>query len=292
METGAITGYIDVAQVVLYAFWVFFAGLIIYLRREDKREGFPLESERSRHIQVVGWPRPPGPKTFELEDGQRVTVPRERPEPPLAAEPAMPWPGAPLVPTGDPMADGVGPASYALRRDVPDTAVEGGPRIRPLRTTEDAPLFARDFDPRNRPVFGADGVEAGQVVDCWIDLADPQIRYLELEVAGGGGPAETDAAAPGQAESGQAGSESATGEGPGALAPAAAPRRTLLPMNFAHFDKRRGRVWVKAVTAEQIARAPGLANPEEVTMREEDRISAYFASGLLYGTPQRSEPLL
>ena len=45
-EFGAITGYIDVAQMVLYAFWIFFAGLIYYLHREDKREGYPLVSER------------------------------------------------------------------------------------------------------------------------------------------------------------------------------------------------------------------------------------------------------
>ncbi|HKK51252.1 MAG TPA: photosynthetic reaction center subunit H, partial [Myxococcota bacterium] len=32
MPTGALTGYIDVAQVVLYVFWIFFAGLIFYLR--------------------------------------------------------------------------------------------------------------------------------------------------------------------------------------------------------------------------------------------------------------------
>ena len=31
METGAITSYIDVAQVVLYAFWIFFAGLIYWI---------------------------------------------------------------------------------------------------------------------------------------------------------------------------------------------------------------------------------------------------------------------
>ena len=47
MPTGAITQYIDVAQVTLYAFWIFFALLIFYLRREDKREGYPLESDRS-----------------------------------------------------------------------------------------------------------------------------------------------------------------------------------------------------------------------------------------------------
>ena len=32
MTTGAITGYIDVAQLVLYAFWIFFIGRVIYLR--------------------------------------------------------------------------------------------------------------------------------------------------------------------------------------------------------------------------------------------------------------------
>ena len=33
MPRGEITGYVDVAQVVLYAFWLFFAGLVFYLRR-------------------------------------------------------------------------------------------------------------------------------------------------------------------------------------------------------------------------------------------------------------------
>ena len=54
--SAALTQYVDVAQVVLYAFWVFLAGIIIYLHREDKREGYPLESERSANITVQGWP--------------------------------------------------------------------------------------------------------------------------------------------------------------------------------------------------------------------------------------------
>jgi hypothetical protein len=56
METGAITSYIDVAQVVLYAFWIFFAGLIYYLHQEDKREGYPLLSDRSDRVVVQGFP--------------------------------------------------------------------------------------------------------------------------------------------------------------------------------------------------------------------------------------------
>ena len=69
MPTGAITGYIDVAQIVLYAFWVFFAGLIFYLRREDKREGYPLESDRSGRVMVQGFPAMPSSKTFLMADG-------------------------------------------------------------------------------------------------------------------------------------------------------------------------------------------------------------------------------
>ena len=45
MGIGAFTRYIDVPQVILYVFWIFFAGLIYYLRREDKREG--LRERRS-----------------------------------------------------------------------------------------------------------------------------------------------------------------------------------------------------------------------------------------------------
>jgi photosynthetic reaction center H subunit len=69
MGTGAITNHIDVAQLVLYAFWIFFAGLIIYIRKEDKREGYPLESDRSGSIKVQGFPAMPEPKSYRLNSG-------------------------------------------------------------------------------------------------------------------------------------------------------------------------------------------------------------------------------
>ena len=88
MNRGAITDYIDVAQIVLYAFWIFFAGLIIYLRSEDKREGYPLESDRSGRVTVQGFPRMPAPKTFLLADGSTVFAPRvERDTRPIMATP-------------------------------------------------------------------------------------------------------------------------------------------------------------------------------------------------------------
>ena len=121
MPTGAITGYIDVAQLVLYGFWIFFAGLIFYLRREDKREGYPLESDRSDRaprVKVVGFPKPPEPKTFLLPHGQGTRTSPPDDEAPLGDIQGTrldhPWTGAPLEPTGDPMRDGVGPARYGF----------------------------------------------------------------------------------------------------------------------------------------------------------------------------------
>ena len=54
MGTGAITGYIDVAQVALYAFWIFFFLLVRHLHREGKREGWPLELDGSGDTLVEG----------------------------------------------------------------------------------------------------------------------------------------------------------------------------------------------------------------------------------------------
>ena len=77
MPTGAITGYIDVAQLILYAFWIFFAGLIYYLRREDKREGYPLDLRPlGPALTVQGFPPMPEPKTFLLPHGGTYHAPR------------------------------------------------------------------------------------------------------------------------------------------------------------------------------------------------------------------------
>ena len=54
--------YIDGAQIMLYAFWFFFFGLIWYLHREDKREGYPLE--RPDGSLKEGWPAIPPAKTY------------------------------------------------------------------------------------------------------------------------------------------------------------------------------------------------------------------------------------
>lgn len=255
MNTGAITGYIDVAQIVLYVFWIFFAGLIMYLRREDKREGYPLESDRSGRVLVQGLPGMPKPKTFRLEDGGVVYAPSTyRDTRVIKAVPTGPYPGAPLEPTGNPMLDGVGPAAYAERANHPDYTIDGQPMIVPSRLAPGYGVSSKDPNPIGMEVCGADRVVGGVVTDIWVDRAEPQIRYIEIRATGG--------------------------------------RQVLLPFTFAKFDARRRRVNVRSILGSQFATVPGTANPDQITRREEDQIQAYYAGGNLYATPARAEPLL
>ena len=69
--TGSLVGNIDVAQVVLYAFWLFFAGLIWYLRQEDRREGYPLEEDVTGRYNKSPWLFVPPKKTFLLPQHQK-----------------------------------------------------------------------------------------------------------------------------------------------------------------------------------------------------------------------------
>jgi len=264
MEIGAITGYIDVAQVVLYAFWIFFAGLIFYLRQEDKREGYPLEPDPAvpsdqYKTRMEGFPPLPKAKEFRLADGSTRLAPRDNRDPEVKAAPAEPWPGAPLVPTGNPMLDGVGPAAYAQRPDHPEWTMHGEPRLVPIRVAGGYSVASRDPDPRGMPVIGGDGKRGGTIADIWIDRSETQIRYFEVAVPGREGAGE---------------------------------RRVLLPIGFSRIDGFRGEVRVKSILSDQFADVPGTQNPDQVTQLEEDRIAAYYGGGTLYAHSTRQEPLL
>lgn len=258
METGSITGYFDVAQLILYVFWGFFAALIYYLHREDKREGYPLVSsrtDRTDRVSVEGFPGVPDAKEFHMEDGSVRLSPPAPNERPIAAEPTEGHPGAPLQPTGNPMLDGVGPAAYAMREDHPDRMLDGLPMIVPMRAAPDFYVEARDTDPRGMNVVGADGVDGGVVSDLWVDRAEPQIRYLEVQLAQGD--------------------------------------HVLMPIHYASkIDGARNQIRVGAIHGHQFVDVPRHASSESVTALEEDRISAYYAGGYLYANSERSEPLL
>ncbi|MEQ8305643.1 MAG: photosynthetic reaction center subunit H [Hoeflea sp.] len=264
METGAITSYIDVAQVTLYAFWVFFALLLFYLRQEDRREGYPLEADQSGAFNRDDWLFLPPAKTFLLPHGQgEFSAPnsaRDNAERPVPGERIANFSGAPYVPTGDnPMLDSIGPGSWAMRADKPDLSHDGKPKIVPLRVATDFAVAEEDINPIGARVVGFDSVVAGTVSDVWVDRSEQLLRYLEVTTEVGD-----------------------------------APRQILVPINFGVFrnTQQRERIfYVHALRGEQFALVPGLKDPDSVTFLEEEKVMAYFGSGLLYAAPNRQEPL-
>ena len=256
MQAGAITQYVDVAQLVLYLFWAFFAGLIYYLVRENHREGYPMDTGRSDGPVVTGWPTP-DPKTFKTAHGD-VTVPDlSRDQRPLALRPIQGSGGTAYEPTGNPMLDGVGPASYAQRADRPDEDYLGRPKLVPLRNLGEYSVSENDLDPRGLQVMGCDGEVAGTLEDLWLDVSEMLVRYFEVTVN--------------------------TPQG---------PRDVLMPREFAVIDKGRNpKVECGAITAAQFAQVPGTKAADVVTMNEEERVVAYYGGGMLYATPNRADPL-
>lgn len=256
METGAITGYLDVAQLVLYAFWAFFAGLIFYLVRENHREGYPLDPGPNSDVKVTGWPIP-APKFYLLEDGTEIPAPNPaRLDLPvdLKAVPTSGAGGAPFVPTGNPMLDCVGPGAYAQRADEPEHTIEGTPKIFPLRAAPAYGVSPKGPDPRGMPIVGADGEVGGTVVDLWLDGPESLFRYLEVAVPVPGGT-----------------------------------RNVLVPFTCARVG--RDRVTVQAILGSQFAQIPATRQADVVTLLEEEKLFGYFGGGTLYATPQRAEPL-
>lgn len=261
---GEFVAGIDLVDVSLWLFTLFFLGLIFYLRREDRREGYPLETDTTGKQEASGTFWMPPKKKFHLPHGRgtldQAFGPRDERD--LALKRTAVWPGAPYEPTGDAMQDGVGPASYAMREDVPDLTLEGAPRIAPYRDSPGFEVAKQDRDPRGLDILGADDVVAGTVVDLWVDRSEAILRYLEVEVAAAD-------SASGQAE------------------------RVLVPMPFVKVrGGRNPRVTIEAVTAEQLRAAPKTKEALSVTRREEDRISGYYGGGKLYATPDRKEPWL
>lgn len=175
-----IVGHIDVALLTFYAFVLFFIGLVIHLRRENRREGFPIEDEAGR-LEGSGALVDASPKTFRLPFGRgTVTTPTKGREPIDLPATRERFPGSPLRPTGNPLTSGLGPGAYAQRADVPDLDIEGHPRIVPLSASGGLWLDSRDPNPVGMTVTGADGAVAGNVTDVWVDKADRLIRYLQV----------------------------------------------------------------------------------------------------------------
>jgi photosynthetic reaction center H subunit len=104
------------------------------------------------------------------------------------------------------------------------------------------------------PVLGCDRQQGGVCKEIWVDRAEPQIRYLELEATGG--------------------------------------KRVLLPITLANVRGKKGVIEVESITGAQFKNAPTLKSYDQITLAEEDKVVAYYGAGKLYATPDRAEPFL
>lgn len=252
-----ITGNLDIASIALWLFTAFFVGLVIYIQRENMREGFPLENDDGTPNSSLGLPIPE-PKTFKLAHGRgEVSFPNGQTDPrnkDLALKRTHNSDGFPFEPTGDPMIDGVGPASWCARRDVPELDGNGHPKIIPMAASEHF-MVSAGRDPRGMKVEAGDGEIVGKIGDMWIDEAEQVVRYLEIELdeAHGGG-------------------------------------KRLVPMTFAKITQKSVRI--HAIFGHHFAAVPVTASPRQITMLEEEKISAYYGGGKLYASAARLEPQL
>ncbi len=240
-------GNVDLALISIWAFWLFFALLVYYLQTENMREGFPLETEDGEKSPNQGLFPVPADKTFKLRDGRgELTVPSgqrgDRTDLALARTAASE--GFPHMPTGDPMADGVGPASWAPRKDHPELDGHGNTKIVPMSSRDDVVVSA-GHDPRGLPVLGGDDNIGGTVKDMWYDVPENMIRYLEIELKDGSGS-------------------------------------RLVPITMAKVKSKF--VIVRSLTSTAFGGVPKHKSPSQVTLLEEDQICAFYCGGTMYDT--------
>lgn len=240
-------GNFDLASLSIWLFYLFFAGLIYYLQTENMREGYPLEDEDGNPAANQG-PFPlPKDKTFKLRDGRgELAVPSgargDRDDLALARTSATG--GFPFAPTGDPMADGVGPASWAPREDVPELDAHGHPKISPMAGHDDF-FVSAGYDPRGLPVLSRDDQVVGHVTDMWIDKGEHLVRYVEFE-----------------------------------LEPEYGTGKRLVPIGMAKVTRRW--VTVRSLTKGHFDGVPRTASSAQITKLEEEKICSWYAGGTLY----------
>ena len=258
---NAFFGNFDLASLSIWLFWIFFALLIYYLQTENMREGYPLETDDGSPAANQGPFPVPNPKTFKLMHGRgEVTVPSPENEAAhrraeLALAPGGgDGAGYPFDPTGDPMIDGVGPASWVPRRDVPELDGHGHAKIVPMGHTESFRVSA-GFDPRGMPVVAGDGETVGTISDMWVDAPEQLVRYLaiELDADHGGGT-------------------------------------RLVPIQFCRIWPSK--VKINSIFGKHFAAVPVTKSATQITLLEEEKISAYYGGGTLYASQERTDPLL
>ena len=244
---GAITGHLDAVQILVAVFFLCFAALIYYLRREDKREGYPLWDISPRNVPIEGFPPVPPTKVYALMEGGTTTMPHRFEPSATRAIPADTQFGSPLIPIGDAMLAEVGPGAYPMRKSIPLLS-EGMPQVQPMRIAHGWDVAKGDADPRGMRVLDAAKTPVGTVTDLWVDRGVKILRYLEVTLDGD---------------------------------PAGA--NIIVPLFRTNVREKRRVVLIDAMLAGHVRMAPRLADPDVITAREEDQVNAYFSAAHMYG---------
>jgi photosynthetic reaction center H subunit len=245
-------GSFDLASLSIWLFWGFFALLIYYLQTENMREGYPLETEDGLAAPNQGPFPVPKPKTFRLPHGKGdVTVPSADNE--AAHRRGDLALARTAVSEGFPHA----PTSNPMVDGVgPASWVprRDEPELDGHGHNKIMPLaLAEGFhvsagrDPRGLPVQAGDLEVVGRVSDMWVDAPEQLVRYLEIDLNSG--------------------------------------QKRLVPMTLARIWEDRVRV--NFLASDSFDGIPATKSPTEVTKLEEDKISAYVASGWMYDAPKR-----
>ncbi|MEL6585501.1 MAG: photosynthetic reaction center subunit H [Pseudomonadota bacterium] len=246
-------GTFDLASLSIWLFWVFFALLVYYLQTENMREGYPLENDDGSLASNQGPFPVPSPKTYKLPHGRgEVTVPDNQPEKRDVA----------LARTADANGYPFEPTGDPMLDGV------GAAAWAPRRDVPEldghghpkiVPMAGlEDFsisagrDPRGLPVRSADGQKAGVVSDIWVDVPEQLVRYVEIDVEGAG--------------------------------------KRLVPIQLVKIQ--RNLVNVKSLHARHFDQIPATKSATQVTLLEEDKITAFVGGGNLYASLGRQEPIL
>jgi photosynthetic reaction center H subunit len=144
------------------------------------------------------------------------------------------------------MKDGVGPASWAPRRDIPELDGHGHNKIVPMASAS-AFAVSAGRDPRGLPVQAGDLEVVGTISDMWVDAPEQLVRYLEITLNSG------------------------------------AKKLVPVPMVKIQAD----RVRINSLSSDLFEGVPATKSQTEVTLLEEEKISAYYAGGTLYAASKR-----
>ena len=242
-----VTQHIDLPQLAFWLFFLAFVAICWFLRKNDKREGYPLVASPFVGGAMLGAPDPGTPLTYVLNEGGTTSTPHDYPQAPAAVLPLYRFDGTPFRPTAELLGTSLGPGAWVMRKDEPMLTEGGELLLQPLRLCHEWSVSRGEANPRGMAVFDCRWRPVGIVADVWIDRGIRIIRHLEVELReqlGGG--------------------------------------RVLVPIYHTTIAEAAREIRVTALSGPEFRAIPMPAAPDRITAREEDRLNAYFAAGRFY----------